>query len=83
MTQELNEIRLKKLKFRSVNRGCKEMDIVLTRFAERELPRLGRQDMDLYEKFLEEPDGDIWKWLTGELPPPKEYEMILGLARQR
>lgn len=68
-----DEVRIKKLIFRSKHRGCKEMDYVLSKFADAHIANLSPTEMDLYEQFLEEPDDYMWKWVTGELEIPEEY----------
>mgnify|MGYP000976101311 CR=1 FL=1 len=71
------DIRLKRLRFRSGHRGCKETDIVLGGFAEAGLAALSEPMLALYEKLLEENDNDIWDWLTGK-PAPQEYAELLA-----
>ena len=79
---ETPEIRLKRLHMRSIRRGIKEMDIVLTAFAETGLKRLGPEQLDLYEQLLEENDQDLLTWVTRQLPTPEKYREIVSLARQ-
>jgi len=64
---------IKKLIFRSKNRGCKEMDIVLTRFAENKLLSLTAPQLALYEQFIEEADDDLWAWVSGKATYPEIY----------
>lgn len=63
------EIRIKRMSYRSWHRGCKETDIILGHFADHHLATLSDDALDLFERFLEEQDADIWKWLTGEAHP--------------
>jgi len=73
MTQNSSEprdIRLKRLKIRSWHRGTQEMDILLGRFADAELPELSDGELDLYDKLLFEDDQDLYAWITGERPWP-------------
>jgi antitoxin CptB len=77
-----SEIRLKRLKYRSGHRGCKETDLILSRFAEDRLEAMGAPMVDLYEQFLEENDVDIWNWLIGAYPPANPaYLPILELLK--
>jgi antitoxin CptB len=75
---ELIEILRKKLLYRSLNRGCRETDILLGSFARQELLKLSAAELEEFERFLDEYDGDIYKWLTGTAKLPAEYETSLG-----
>ena len=70
MTIEISEIRLKRLKMRSMRRGIKEMDIIFSKFAEQTLADLNDEELDDYERILELSDTDLFAWSTGrqELP---------------
>ncbi len=67
------EDRKKKLIYRSWHRGCKETDLILGDFAKEALMAFDEAQVELYEEFLEENDWDIYAWLTGSKPTPKEY----------
>ena len=68
------ETRLKRLLYQSWHRGCKETDFLLGRFARARLSCMDDETIDLYEKFIEESDWDIYAWLTGSIEPPKHYQ---------
>ena len=72
----MNEIRRKRVLYRSVNRGCKETDILVGRFAEANIWQLSEEEVVNLEKFLEEGDNDIYNWLTGQSETPEEYTDI-------
>lgn len=74
-----NEEHLKRLKYRSSHRGCKETDLVLGPFAERQLPLLGADMVGVYEELLEENDWDIWNWLIGKTATPEPYKKLMAL----
>lgn len=74
---ETHEDRLKRLRMRSMRRGIKEMDILLTRFADAELDRLGSEELDLYDALLWENDQDLLVWVTGQEPPPERYAGLI------
>ncbi|MFC6686681.1 succinate dehydrogenase assembly factor 2 [Jhaorihella thermophila] len=73
MTFESREHRLKRLRMRSMRRGIKEMDLALTAFAEARLAGLSDTELDLYEALLQEPDQDIFLWLTGRAAAPDRF----------
>lgn len=69
MTQNL----LKKLHYRSKFRGCKETDILLGNFADSGLTSLSSDELAVYAQFIEEEDGLIYKWLSGQAPVLSKY----------
>lgn len=73
---------LKRLQYRSWHRGCKETDLVLGQFAERGMGSLSPAQLQLYERFLEENDADIWDWLTGKTRPENpDYLPLLDILK--
>ena len=66
--------RRRRILFRSWHRGMREMDLVLGRFANAEIARLGGSELDDYERLLEAPDRDIFSWLTFEAETPSFYD---------
>lgn len=66
--------RIKRLIYRSCNRGCKETDLLLGRFAVTKLAQLNHVEIDEYERLIEESDADIFAWLTGKIPLPERYK---------
>jgi len=75
---ETPEIRLRRLKMRSIRRGIKEMDLILTDFTDRELAGLDAGELDLYEALLEENDHDIYGWISGRDAVPERYVELIG-----
>lgn len=78
---EPRETRLKRLKMRSIRRGIKEMDIILTRFSEEMLDKLDVQALDDYEALLAQNDQDLYQWVTGQTAPPAELDGIVARIR--
>lgn len=76
MTEPENtlETARKRLLFRSWHRGTREMDLLLGRFAERNLPTFSQRQVELYEALLEYSDNDIYDWMNGRTPPPAELD---------
>lgn len=74
---EPRDTRLKRLQMRSMRRGIKEMDIILSRFAEARLEQLDQRDLDLYDALLSENDQDLYQWVTGQLPAPATYTDLI------
>ena len=78
---ESREIRLKRLKMRSWRRGTKEMDLILGPFSDHGLSDLGADELDLYERFLDENDQDLYQWCSGQVAAPVSYAPLLARIR--
>ena len=64
-----NQTLIKRLKYRSWHRGCKETDLILGHFADQRLETLDPALLATYEALLDEDDAYIWDWLTGKAVP--------------
>ncbi len=73
MSIETHEHRLKRLHMRSIRRGIKEMDIILSGFSDAALSALDAEELNLYEALLEENDHDLYGWVSGQLAIPAHY----------
>lgn len=49
------------------------MDLILGRFADAEIARLGDDELALLERLIEVPDPDLYAALTGDIPPAPEF----------
>ena len=76
------EHRLKRLKMRSMRRGIKEMDLILSTYADRNLPDMDGATLDTYEALLEENDHDLYQWVTGQVAAPAPYTAMIGKIAQ-
>ncbi len=61
---ETHENRLRRLRMRSWRRGTKEMDLLLGPYADARLEALSADELDLYERLLEESDQDLYLWVS-------------------
>ncbi len=77
MSSETREHRLKRLHMRSIRRGIKEMDIILTGFSLSALADLAAAELDLYEALLDENDHDLYGWVSGQLATPEKYLTLI------
>jgi antitoxin CptB len=71
---DLLDIRKRKARFRAWHRGMREADLVIGGFADRELGKFDEGQLELFESLLGESDGDIVKWITGEMPVPPHQD---------
>ena len=60
----------KKLLYRSLHRGCKEMDIILGNFALHHIYLLSPGDVHEYEKIINISDHQLYRYITGEESVP-------------
>jgi antitoxin CptB len=77
----MNFPRLKRLLYQSCHRGTKENDLILGRFAETHLPTFSEEQLQQYESLLECSDVDLWAWIVGEKPIPKQYDEMIRMIR--
>ena len=75
---EPRDLRLKRLSMRSMRRGIKEMDIILSRYAERRLEALDDETLDRYDALLSENDQDLYQWVSGQKPPPAPLKDLIA-----
>ncbi|KIN61667.1 Sdh5 domain containing protein [Sulfitobacter noctilucae] len=66
---------------RSIRRGIKEMDLILTAYAEGPLPNLDDAGLELYDALLNENDHDLYQWVTGQVAAPAQYGAMIGDIR--
>ncbi len=77
------EMRRRKLRYRAWHRGTREMDLLLGRFADAELPALSEPEIAEFEILIELPDPDLLSWLMGELPVPSANDTPMFRRIQR
>ncbi|MCH2248752.1 MAG: succinate dehydrogenase assembly factor 2 [Cognatishimia sp.] len=75
---ETHENRLKRLQMRSMRRGIKEMDIILSRYAESHLATMDAPALDLYEALLNENDQDLYQWVSGQAEAPESLSGLIS-----
>ena len=75
---ETHENRLKRLQMRSMRRGIKEMDIILSRYADAHLAGMDAPALDLYETLLNENDQDLYQWVSGQAEAPQELAALIS-----
>lgn len=77
----MNDVRLKKIRFRAWHRGFREADLILGPFADKHVHNLTPAQLDAFEQLLEEPDHDIYDWFVGRQPTPPRFEDLLTMLR--
>ena len=69
--------RRRKVLFRAWHRGIREMDLIMGRFADAEIGGFSEDELDEFERLIEVPDRDLFRWITGEDETPSNYDTAL------
>ncbi len=69
--------RRRRILFRAWHRGIREMDLIMGRFADAEIGALSDDELDDFEALIEVPDRDLFRWITGEIATPSNYDTPL------
>ncbi|MDX1742471.1 MAG: succinate dehydrogenase assembly factor 2 [Ruegeria sp.] len=75
---ETREVMIKRMQMRSMRRGIKEMDLILSAYAKRNLAAMDATSLDLYDALLHENDQDLYQWVTGQVQSPKAYATLIA-----
>lgn len=78
---EPDETMRKRLHMRSIRRGIKEMDLILSAFSQRHLADLDRAQLEIYDTLLSENDHDLYQWVTGQSAEPSRYTELMDMIR--
>jgi antitoxin CptB len=79
---ELHAHRLKRLKMRSMRRGIKEMDLILSAYADTALVAMDDAGLTLYDAMLNENDHDLYQWVSGQAEAPARYASLVDDIRK-
>ena len=71
---EADDVRIKRLLYRSSYTGTKETDVLLGQFASRHLSELSPELLDQYEALIENSEPDLFMWISGRKPVPAEWD---------
>jgi antitoxin CptB len=67
------DVRRRRILFRAWHRGIREMDLIMGRFADAELGSMSEMDLAEFERLIEVPDQDLFRWITAEAELPENY----------
>lgn len=86
-TGETADIKRARLVYQSRKRGILESDLLLSRFAKKYLNKMTHEELDEYDKLLDEADWDIYYWATKNfdvtpLPDKWKDSKILKLLQE-
>ena len=66
--------RRRRLRYRAWHRGTREMDLVLGRFVDSELPGLSDSELAELESLMEAPDPELFAWILGQAAAPADFD---------
>ena len=72
-----SEMIRKRLLWRAMHRGIKEMDIIVGGFAQQRLANMSTGELALFEVLLEIPDQDLLSWTTAQESVPEKWNSPL------
>lgn len=67
----------KKLLYQSHNRGCKEGDLILGKFAQKYLDSMTETELREFEQILQLTDADIYDWYCQKAELPQQHDSKL------
>ncbi|KAI5951024.1 emi5 [Candida jiufengensis] len=76
-TGESIDVKRARLVYQSRKRGILESDLLLSRFAKKYLNKMTMEELDEYDKLLDEADWDIYYWATknfDQTPLPDKWK---------
>lgn len=79
---ESRDIMIKRLSMRAMRRGMKEMDIILSGFADRQLTDMTDAELQHFDALLSENDQDLYQWVSGQVDAKPEFQSLLDRIRQ-
>ncbi|WP_417259312.1 succinate dehydrogenase assembly factor 2 [Celeribacter sp.] len=75
---ETHEHRLKRIKIRAWRRGIKEMDLLIGGYADAHLADMNAEELDAFERLMDENDQDLLAWVTYQVETPEEFKDMLA-----
>lgn len=83
MTDDREQTRLARARFRAWRRGFREADLVLGPFVDSVGPSLSPAELGAFEVLLDADDYALYGWITGTGPTPHEHETpVMGKIRE-
>ncbi len=79
---ETREAMRKRLHMRSMRRGIKEMDLILSHFAATHLAEMSDAELAVYDDLLSENDHDLYIWVSKQVDVPVAYAALVQQIAQ-
>ena len=69
--------RRRRLLFRALHRGMREVDLITGRFADAHIGTLSEAEVDEFERLMDVPEPDLLAWIMGAAETPADYDTAL------
>jgi antitoxin CptB len=53
------------------------MDLIMGRFADAMIGTLTEAELDAFERLSEQPEPEVYAWITGDRPVPSDHDTAL------
>ena len=73
--------RRRRILFRAWRRGSREMDLVMGRYVDANLPAMSENELDAFERLLDVPDPQLFAWIAGDGPAPARDAPLVAKLR--
>ncbi|KAG0222913.1 succinate dehydrogenase assembly factor 2 [Actinomortierella wolfii] len=70
-----------RLTYQARKRGILEMDLLLSTFAKENLHQMPIEECRRFDKLMDEPDWDIYYWITGKKEVPERWKDDVVFAK--
>jgi antitoxin CptB len=70
----MDTARLNRVRFRAWRRGFREADLILGAFADAHAGAMGEDELDRFERLLEQSDHDLYGWILNLTPVPPAFD---------
>ena len=74
---EPRDIRIRRMKMRAMRRGIREMDLMLSAYADARLEHMTEGELNLFDQLLGENDQDLYAWVTGQSPAEATFAAMI------
>ena len=69
--------RRRRILVRAWHRGIRAMDLIMGRFTDAAIGTMSDAELDDFERLIEVPDRDLFRWITGEDETPSNYDTAI------
>ncbi len=81
MSEDL-DMRRRRASYRAAHRGTKEMDFLLSRYAQVHLDQMDEEELERFEQLLALPDPQLQTWcMAAELPADAAFADLISRLR--
>jgi antitoxin CptB len=71
------DMRRRRILFRAWHRGTREMDLIMGGFCDAQIASLSEAEIDDFERLIDLPDHDLYRWVIGEAELPAALDTTL------